>query len=178
MILFDLDDWYPKKECLGLDWLIDAKHKYPDLKVTLFTILGRWNGYPLKSLMEAFPWVEYGAHGFMHDKNSECMEWDKKRWFEVLNLYEQMGFTKIFKAPNWEMSRLGFQVLKEMDWAVACRGFQIDEVPRGAKYYSFEEQNGVHGHTWLLEADELKGKFNDWKKTSEFGFISDYLRIK
>ncbi len=178
MILFDLDDYYTEGENNCLEELNKMKDKYPNLKVTLFTIIGKCDPSQL-ILLSDIQWIQLAAHGHDHDKNSEVMDWDSAQWYRVINEYEEFGFQHIFKAPNWEMSKLGYQVLKDLKWAVAVRKNQIKDVPEGLFYYCFEnEYDAVHGHTWLLKDHEKKGWFKSWDKNSKFGFISDWLVIE
>lgn len=182
MILFDLDDFAPEKQN-GFDYLIYLKSRYPIFKVTLFTILGKWkseNSMNLLRSISKFDWINLAAHGFYHNSNDEVLSWTKEDWFSTINKYEQSGlFVKIFKAPNWEMSRLGYQVLKELDWAVAVRKEQIKDVPKDMKYYCFEDEDYMyHGHTWLLDAHQQEGMFNNWRLDINFDFINNCLKIK
>lgn len=179
MILFDLDDTSPAKDTNAINWMIDFKDRYPDFKVTLFTILGTWTNLELLEGICCFDFIELAAHGFFHESNDECQQWDVDDWHHAIDMYEQTDlFVPIFKAPNWQMSTLGYQVLNKRGWAVAVRGTQIDEVPEGMKYYSYEEQGGIHGHTWLMSSHVQNKWFVDWGRHSEFGFISDHLRTK
>lgn len=179
MIIFDLDDYYSERKNNAMDWLVEFKELYPDFKVTLFTILGRWKSLKLLSQIKSLDWIDLAAHGYYHEINTEVLGWSKQKWFEVINEYEKQGFAKVFKAPNWQMSKLGYQVLKELDWAVAIRKHQLHEVPEGAKYYCFETtEGGVHGHTWLMQQHMLEGMFVNWRKETPFGFIRDHLSTK
>ncbi len=180
MILLNLDDFAPSQEENALNYLVEFKDKYPDFKVTLFTIYGKWRRDMLKGLRICFAdWLDLAAHGFTHYSNDECEKWSLEQWHRIIDNYENgKCFTKLFKAPNWQMSSLGYEVLKERGWAVAVRESQIKDVPKGMKYYSFEEQGGVHGHTWLMKSHIESGMFKDWNKDSGFDFISNHLKIK
>lgn len=179
MLYSIFDDFARDWESNALNWFIDFKHKYPFLKVTLFTILYRWNIDVLKQLKK-LDFLEFAAHGYTHSINSEVLDWDRKKWYNVLNKYEQTGvFVKVFKAPNWEMTDLGYHILHDMGWAVACRKEQVKKIPIGMKYYCFETNMfAVHGHTWLMKAHMDEGKFNGWHKGTQFGFVSDNLEEK
>lgn len=180
MILFDLDDAYPARLNNALDWLVDFKDRYPEFKVTLFTILGRWDNHGLLKAIKGFDFIELAAHGYHHANNSECQIWDEDGWHDKLSLYERTGlFVPIFKAPNWQMSKIGYQVLKDRSWAVAVRENQIKDVPEGAKYYCFEsEPNRYHGHTWLMQKHLDEGMFINWNRDSTFDFISSHLETR
>jgi len=177
--ILDLDDFAQDAESNAMNWLVAFKCKYPLFKVTLFTILKRWDRSMLKRLHE-FEFLEFAAHGYTHVSNTEVLDWDRKMWFDILADYESMGiFAKVFKAPNWEMSQLGYHVLHELGWAVAVRKEQIKDVPKGMKFYCFETNMfGVHGHTWLMKAHLEEGKFDGWYKGTQFDFVSESLEVK
>lgn len=179
-VILDLDDCASDAESNALNWMVDLKMRFPDFRATLFTIIGRWKDKEmLKKMKEFLPWIDLAAHGFEHMTNDEVLIWDRKRWKEILKMYENMGiFEKIFKAPNWEMSPLGYEVLGEMGWAVAVRQFQINDLPVGIKYYCFETNPfGVHGHTWTLPAHFREGMLN-WGGETHFDTIVNNLEIK
>jgi hypothetical protein len=177
--VLDLDDFEPERESNALDILFELKSRMPDFKVTLFTILGRWENRNMLFDIAQFPWIRFAAHGMYHMINDEVLSWEKSDWYNVLNDYESMGiFDKGFKAPNWEMTRLGYQVLKDMGWWVAIRSSQRKDVPDGMQYYSFEETPGaVHGHTWTLKPD-LNTERYQWYMHTKFDFISNHLTTK
>jgi hypothetical protein len=179
-VIFDLDDFSIDSDGNAMNHLIEMKAIYPNFKVTLFTILGRWMDLDILKQIAKFDWIELAAHGYEHFTNGEVLEWDKKRWYDVLNMYEEVGvFSPIFKAPNWEMSKLGYEVLKDMGWGVAIRQSQLNEVPEGMKYYSFEGNPfGVHGHTWTIPAHREEGLFYNWCEGTRFEFVSSSLEIK
>ena len=179
-IILDLDDFAPDEESNALNYLIEFKTLYPKFKVTLFTIIGRWMDLEILKQISKFDWIELAAHGFEHFENDEVLKWDKGDWYKYLNIYEQSGaFKPIFKAPNWEMSPLGYQVLKEMDWSIAIRQSQINDVPIGLKYYSFEGTPfAIHGHTWTMKAHKEEGMFRNWRENTNFQFVSQNLEEK
>lgn len=177
-VTLDLDDFAQDTESNAMNWLIHLKNKNKDFKVTLFTILGRWRREALREIAQ-FDWIQLAAHGYKHFTNDEAYNWDKKQWYSVLNEYEKVGiFEKGFKAPNWEMSPLGYEVLKDMGWWVAVRKHQISDVPKGMQYYCFETNIfGLHGHTWTMQAHKEEGLLN-WSPSATFDFVSDRLETK
>lgn len=179
MIITDFDDQRPNHTESCLDWLIELKHKYPFFKTTLFVIPELWNMKILSQINDGFySWIQFGLHGYSHETNDECEHWDKEEWNDILSEYENGTFVKLFKAPNWQMSRLGYEVLMSRGWAVAVLESQIKDLPKDMKYYSFEEQGGIHGHTWLMKDHIEKGWFKKVQKNSDFGFIIDNLKTK
>lgn len=177
-VIFDLDDAAPDQESNAMNWLIDFKSQFPHFKVTLFTILGRWK-LPILKKLSTFHWIQFAAHGYTHFQNSESFDWTEEEWHDALNRYEREEvFQRIFKAPNWEMSKLGYQVLKDRGWSVACRKSQIKDVPNGMKYYCFETNYyAKHGHTWTMKAHVDEGMCQ-WGEKTRFGFVSEHLETK
>lgn len=176
MIVFDLDDFMTDGENNCMDRLLQMKEKYPKLKVTLFTILGRSDSGVIKDLQK-YKWIEFAAHGYYHYLNDEVLKWDSYEWENIIDIYNENNFTKLFKAPNWDMNMYGYLMLKNNGWTVAVRKDQIKGLPEGMRYYCFETTpHSVHGHTWLLEDHEKKGWFKDWNKDSEFEFVSNFIQ--
>ncbi|MDD5016329.1 MAG: hypothetical protein PHW73_14770 [Atribacterota bacterium] len=177
-VILDLDDFAYDYERNALNWLFDLKSKYPEFKVTLFSIPALWRNNILKQVAN-LDWIELGVHGFDHHANNEVLKWDRQKWYEIINMAESSGcYQKLFKAPNWEMSDLGYFILKENDWAVAVREHQIKDLQPGSKYYCFETNPfGIHGHTWTMKAHQEEGKFN-WNEDTQFEFISNNVEEK
>jgi hypothetical protein len=176
-VIISLDDFAVDQERNAFNWLLDFKFQYPDFKVTLFTIL---KDCPFNFLVniKQFNWIQLAAHGFDHKDIGECLKWDKDKWQSVLDTYESMGFEKGFKAPQWEMNQLGYEMLKNNGWWVAVRQSQIPDLPTGMKYYCFETtEGGMTGHTWLMATHLKEGKF-DWDNNTKFDFCSQHLEVK
>lgn len=175
-IILDLDDWANDSESNALDILFELKDRYPRFKVTLFTIIGRWQNKSLLKQIAGLDWIQLAAHGYNHITNDEVIGWDRKKWFDVINEYESLDcFVHGFKAPDWQMTRLGYEVLKDCGWWVAVRGHQINDLPEGSYYYCFEtDPFGAHGHTWTLKPDLKDGRFV-FSASTNFSFVKDSL---
>lgn len=176
-VILNLDDFAKDYKRNALNWLFDFKSQYPDFKVTLFAILELCEFNFLMSILN-LNWIQLVGHGLNHSNNKECLKWNKDKWQTVLNVYQSFGFEKGFKAPNYEMNLLGYEMLKKNGWWVACRKHQIKDLPEGMKYYCFETtEGGATGHTWLMETHLKEGKFN-WDKDTKFDFCSQHLEVK
>jgi len=176
-IVLNLDDFAIDYKRNALNWLFDFKSQYEDFKVTLFVIPELCEINFLISILK-LNWMQLVGHGSNHKSNDECLKWDEGKWQAILNVYESLGFEKGFKAPNWEMNKLGYETLKKNDWWVAVRKHQIPDLPKGMKYYCFETtEGGISGHTWLMETHLKEGKFN-WDKDTKFDFCSQHLEAK
>jgi len=177
--IVDLDDFAPDAESNALDILVQCKHRYKDFKATLFVILGRWKNRQVLEDIAKFDWIEMAAHGYLHLNNEEVYDWDRKKWYDVINDYEETGyFVKGFKAPNFDMNQLGYHVMQDCGWWVAIRKHQIKDLPKGLKYYSFEKNIfGDHGHTWTLKPD-LRDRRFQWTPKTTFEFVSEHIDTK
>ena len=176
-VILNLDDFASDYKRNALNWLFDFKSQYPDFKITLFSI-GRFCSIEFLQSIKKLKWIQLAGHGFTHSSNSECLKWDEDKWKTYLNVYEQLGYKHLFKAPNYQMNKLGYEMLKKNGWWIACRKYQIKDLPKGMKYYCFETTpGGVTGHTWLMEAHKKEGKF-DWDKDTKFDFCSQHLEVK
>ena len=176
-VILNLDDFARDYKRNALNWLFDFESQYEGFRVTLFGIVGLCDINHILTLNK-LKWIQLAGHGFLHKHNDECLSWTEKNWQTYLATYEDLGFEKGFKAPNWEMNQLGYEMLKKNGWWVACRKHQIADLPEGIKYYCFETiPGGVTGHTWLMEAHKKEGKF-DWNKDTKFDFCSQHLEIK
>lgn len=175
-IILDLDDFGYKKESNCLDWLYEF-HSIYDFKVTLFTVYGLCTNKFLDSVSK-LSWIEMAVHGLNHKSNDEVLSWNEQEWNNNLQFFEDSKyFIKGFKAPNWQMSDIGYKVLKERGWWVAIRDFQIKDLPKGMMYYAFEtNKNSVHGHIWLMDTHYKEGKFN-WDTDDKFEFVSQNTEI-
>lgn len=175
-IILDLDDTSYDQKRNALNWLFEFKSMRPDFKVTLFAIYH----YCPKGFLDEIrkiDWIQLVPHGFKHDQNDEVYFWDRKYWNYVLDCYEERGcFQKGFKAPNWQMTTLGYDILKERGYWVAVRKMHLKELPKGIKYYCFEDDKDrrIHGHTWLMANHKLEGKFN-WEENDTFEFVSQNI---
>jgi hypothetical protein len=75
------------------------KEEIPDFKVTLFDITKDDKEYwdSLKT-----DWTELVFHSYEH--SGEWLNWSVEEAEKHLRYYQELGFTKGFKAPGWRMT--------------------------------------------------------------------------
>lgn len=176
-IVFDLDDlaFQPERNCY--DELLFLKKKWPNLKVTLFAIPYYGNEsqkeFFEKVLERSGSWIQLGVHGLTHHSNFECMEWTWKEAGLALDKAEEMGvFSKVFKAPGWQISRDTYSVLKNRDYVCADHTHSAytengvpnsERRPKTLKAYVVGHPWMLHGHTWNCEGNGLPELIEQWE---------------
>lgn len=109
LAIVEADDFQDKYDRNGLEMLFYWKAKYPKFKITLFTIPNKISDEMLDLLVYS-SWIEFAWHGWDHDSNYECWEWDYEKTRALGHRLNQRGvpvygergaFKKIFKAPGW-----------------------------------------------------------------------------
>lgn len=174
------------------DQLMRLKELNPDFKATLFAIPAEMTMELQQWCAHNSSWIELAVHGFLHSSNYECEKWTYEQMDNAMSLTAQLGiFTKVFRAPGWQISDECLRWLKEHDWVVADQGYNDDRRPGNMKAYinydgtfwcKYKEQNTVevrayHGHTWNVG---WNGIYEDWDKVSDlvknaetFQFVSE-----
>lgn len=186
-VVLDLDDFRPDYKANALSELSYLKWKYPNLKVTLFTI-PFWNDEEYIDWLEMVSqndWIELALHGFRHDAN-ECETWTYNQTRRTLEMFEGLDiFAKVFKAPNWKCNPDVYQAIKDCNWICADLEDNKDNWIEGLKVYSTAHPYCVHGHTWDL--NNPQPEYNNgirqiiergvpWNEKSEFKFITDLFK--
>lgn len=110
LAIVEADDFMDRWDRNGLNFLFAWKAKYPNFKITLYTIPNRTSQRMLDLLMAThYDWIELAIHGWDHESNYECWGWnyDRTKMFmeRTLKEYTTPGgnplYTKNFKAPGW-----------------------------------------------------------------------------
>lgn len=179
------------------DQLNRLKELNPAFKATLFAI-------PSEMTLELFrwaalnnDWIELAVHGFDHSSNYECEKWSYDQMSAAMSVVANFGaFTKIFRAPGWQISDDCIKWLQEKGWILADQGYNDDRRPAFMDAYinyngSFKispkvgdpkDVEAYHGHTWNVGAlgGEPNGIYEDFVKVSrlvkeqrQFKFISE-----
>jgi len=113
VILCDLDDFCEDTRSLAdLRRLDELRAVIPTFKATLFTIGGRCSKGFIADIKASRPWLDLVAHGWTHQTNRECEQWNADTCREVLAASRIMGLTtRGFKAPGWQISDGCYQAL-------------------------------------------------------------------
>ena len=107
--IVEADDFMDKYDRNGLEMLFYWRAKYPNFKITLFTIPNKISPEMLLLISRHRDWINLAIHGWDHDSNFECWSWDydkaKALVSRALSLWvePEVGhpYVPIFKAPGW-----------------------------------------------------------------------------
>ena len=202
VVVYDVDDFEDRYDRNGLNFLFYWKAKFPALKVNLFAIPGRCSSQMLQLLTPYFDWIQLCVHGWKHEDNFEVLKWDEYKANLYLSKAEDMGFSKVFKAPGWQITfpqpynenpdptkpvnsdpQLIYRVLKERGYIVADQHYNKERRPEGLKVYCTCNPLQVHGHIQDINVSDPTGRNGmrqieeehgtPWDKNSEFRFITE-----
>lgn len=112
--IVEADDFQDRYDRNGLNFLFYWKTKYPNFKITLFTIPDRTSPELLKLMAVNQDWIELAVHGFNHESNFECYSWSYEKARALMERVEKMSrsvvsargkmYKNIFKAPGWTIT--------------------------------------------------------------------------
>lgn len=148
-IAIDFDDFSPKNTNFSL--LEKLREHYPDFKVTMFAVAWdirfgdttpitqpQWYPY-VKAVKESSDWLTIAIHGLTHAP-MEFAEVSYKEAWERITVAEKMHqnrgikYTKIFKAPQWEISPEGEKAARDLGFTVLHDHYYnwnlADEMPK------------------------------------------------
>ena len=107
--MVDVDDLVSRDQIV--EHLLPLKEAVPALKVTAYAIPNRLGS--VAELVEEFPWIVFGIHGFEHTQ-FECAAWSDVKARRLIQLALDMGYAGIFKAPNWVLDIDVEQALRDL----------------------------------------------------------------
>lgn len=196
LAIVESDDFQDKYDRSGLEMLFYWKAKYPNFKITLFTIPGKTSKGFRDLISKHSDWIEIAVHGWDHDSNYECWEWDYEKTKALMHrTYSMTGehgstfYQKIFKAPGWMITgnekgdgsgyplqshnklasdpQAVYRALKDMNFIVFDRHYNVP------LRYSTDNivcvdcnPDIVHMHTWDMPTGDLQGK-NGFRQVEE-----------
>lgn len=95
----DVDDLISEDQIV--EYLVPIKKKVPDFCVTAYTVPNKFG--PIEPALRArYPWITFGIHGWEHTP-FECMAWSEDSALQHIGDALNMGYNRIFKAPNWRL---------------------------------------------------------------------------
>ena len=176
--IVEADDFSDRYDRNGLNYLFYWKAKYPNFKITLFTIPDR------TTIENQMPeWMEIAIHGWNHESNFECYGWDYDKTQIYMNRITSDNipgrYIKMFKAPGWTIypglngypsapedpitkdPTAVYRALKDLDFIVVDRHYNKPARPEGLKVICIDcNPDIVHMHTWNMmtpNPDERNG---------------------
>lgn len=164
-VAIEYDDFGPVNSNFGI--LESFKEHYPNFKVTMLTV--PWEVRFGRNLQETAPitlekfkpfvdavnscdWIEVALHGLTHS-NLEFAELSYeaavKRLVVGMKMFENVGiknFTKIFKAPQWEISTEAERAAKDMGFIVLHDRYYNWNLANDTPNAGAVEPYIMHGH--------------------------------
>ena len=176
-LVLDFDDMENKYDRNGMNFLLYWKEKNPKFKVTMFAIPGRMTPEFIKLLEPYRDWIDLAVHGWRHDDNFEALKWDRNTANIFLQRAENLGFSKIFKAPGWQITypqpynespdatkpvnsdpTLVYDVLAERGYLCADQHYNKERRPANLRVYCSCNPLMVHGHVEDINVGDPKGR--------------------
>lgn len=201
LAIVEADDFMDRYDRNGLNFLFYWKAKYPDFKITLFTVPDKTTPELLLKL-SSLDLCEFAMHGFNHESNFECYGWDYDKTMSYIDRVEKMGYyKKIFKAPGWTITpgyngypadekdainknvQAVYEALRDRDYIIFDRHYNKKARPEGCKIVCADCQTKlVHMHTWdtpgpvnerngFVRVEEDHGV--PWDSKTDFYLVSD-----
>lgn len=188
--IVEADDFQDRYDRNGLNFLFYWKTKYPDFKITLFTIPDRTSKELLELMVKHKDWIELAVHGWNHESNFECWSWDTQRVDALVDRLNRIGhYVKIFKAPGWMITgtqtgegsgykpnpelpvgqnhQTVYNALQRHEITVVDRHYNHNLRPSQEKIICIDCQtNFVHMHTWDMETGDKNGR-NGFRQVEE-----------
>lgn len=177
-VVLDLDDFCEENN--QLNYLEALKTEIPQIKINLFTIPGRCSYNFLKWAWNQ-DWFDLIPHGFWHNTSRECENWTYQYSLEYLVQMEDMGFTRGFKAPGWQISDGMYRALKNQNWWVADQIYNRERRPLGLRVYELDSPNKIHGHIGHMgshnpnEVGIIYNQIVEQTHNKEFKFIKEIV---
>ena len=125
--------------------------KYPQVKVTLFTIPQRTSDETIHKF-KSLPWIKLAPHGWRHTRG-ECLGWSKEEAIDKIMLANERGIdAPTFRAPAWLIDRDIYAACSELGYAVADhKDFRLNYTD--VQVYTYNnflgkkpKVRGIHGH--------------------------------
>ncbi len=197
LAIVEADDFQDKYDRNGLEMLFYWKAKYPKFKITLFTIPNKTSEKMLSLIGgRHYDWIEFAMHGWDHDSNYECWEWDyektkilAERALHRVSPIRLEYFRHIFKAPGWMITgnekgegsgyplqshnklaadnQAVYKALRDMNFIVFDRHYNKQFRPEDLDCVCIDcNPDIIHMHSWDMPTGDLQGK-NGFRQVEE-----------
>lgn len=190
-LALEFDDFSPRNTNLGL--LEELREHFPGFKVTMFTVawevrfgeatpitLDKFAPF-VNACIKAQDWIEIAVHGLTHGPSEfKTVDYDNARkWIgvaEKMFINRKIPYTKIFKAPQWELTPdgkkaaedLGFKVVEDhyYNWNLKDPRPDLNETLIGHGHVQVTMGNGI---------EQVMDKLLTLPTNTEFKFLSEVL---
>jgi hypothetical protein len=147
VVVVDVDDLWSEDQIK--EWLVPLHDEVPGFEVTAYAIPNKLGAVDV--LRDKYPWITFAQHGFEHSL-FECLSWVEPLALAHLTLALDMGYARLFKAPNWVLDIETERALAEMHIVLAPHksytpvqpGLQVVDLPKDvASVHTHIQQNPV-----------------------------------
>lgn len=176
----DADDLWHRDQ-IG-DLLLPIKEHTPDFKITVYAIPNKLG--PVIDLALEYPWIQFAIHGWEHSQ-FECLTWTIEQTADHIKRACSMGYTKLFKPPNWEMDVAIEEGLLAVSASLHCHESYKPTTP-GLQYYHGPSKSlprHVNLHTHITPnpiTDDISShpgfRPENLVNAARFEFVTSYLR--
>lgn len=195
-VVLEFDDFSPVNH--RLDLFRRLRNRFPEFKVSLFTVPNQDGQYPLDRYPEwcrevrELDFLELCVHGLTHTYNEfachgRFLSGQRLRDAERLFLASKLPFQKIFRAPRWQINDGGYSALSDLDYAVADHPQRMTPSELRCYQYNWSINEPLptypvlrgHGHVQNVCDNGLEECFDHLAKLpseTKFMFVSEYLR--
>jgi len=177
-IIFDLDDFCESNH--RLDLIFKLKEKNPELKINLFTIIGKCSIGWLNKIRQ-YNWIQLIPHGLYHNTSYEFSNYTYTQAIQYLQNIEPLGLIKGFKAPGWQISDETYIALLEKGYWIADQSYNNYRRPKALKCYLLDSKPfiRIHGHIQNVCGNGLEEKYDFYKSLhGQFKFIDEIIPLK
>jgi hypothetical protein len=190
-VIFNLDD-FCQDSMTYRRWKIlnDIKAKYPDFRVTMFTIPMRCSWKWLRMVKFDYPWIENAVHGTDHSIQDTYLRGGAAR--RISEVYDPEFYVKGFKAPKWLVGEESYNDLRRCGFWVATNKshvFTSDHDSLNYRYDSgkelikdtlYDNKDFISFHGHITESpngiENLEQMILDmWESDQQFKFISEVM---
>jgi len=142
-LIVDIDDFCEDNH--KLDLLFKIRGSIPNLKVNVFTILGRCSD-PFIAYVKTLDWIDMIPHGWMHRDAYECKAWTLQEAKDYFEKIEKYNLTRGFKAPGWQISDETYIAAQQYGYWVADQDYNDKRRPKAVSVYKLDSPNKKHYH--------------------------------
>lgn len=176
----DADDLWDPSQIETL--LCPIKSAIPDFRITLYSIPNKLG--PVHDLVKEYPWILFAIHGWEHT-HFECLTWTAEDTVRFVEQALDMGYSPLFKPPNWQMDFLIEEALLSKAVALHCHESYTPTCP-GLQFYrgpskTLPRHVNLHSHITPNPAtDDISShpgfRPENLKNADRFEFVTSYLR--
>jgi hypothetical protein len=173
IIIIDADDFHEGNHKLDL---LERIHKETGMLFNLFTIPGLCSEAFIREVQQ-IPWIDMIPHGWRHETSRECQWWGYYACAQYLDKIAQLGLTKGFKAPGWQISIDMYVALIERGCWVADQHYNDRRRPEKLKAFFCNPEHHFHiGHMGGYNENEIELHLERLlQMRGEFKFIKDVI---